>query len=158
MSGLLQFTVHGQMTSSNAFKAPDANGRLRKTKEAKEDARRVREIATVAATSQAWEIPQAVAVDVIAYNSRLDADNISKVPYDALKGVAWHDDGDVMDTRTRRRWDREGERYEAVVRECEDQRPGRTSKPRRPFDGLPANGVITDFAQRDEILRKAGIR
>ena len=162
----LRIVVHGQMTSSNNFKAPDANGRLRKTKEAREDARRVREIAIVVATGQGWECPPAVAVTLYAFNSRLDADNISKVPFDSLKGVAWRDDADVMDLDVRRRWDREGERYEIVVSPTEDQRPGAKRKQggtsvagtrARALDAF-RSGDVLNFEERDRVLRELGIR
>lgn len=166
--GELRIVVHGQMTSSNAFKAPDANGKLRKTKEAREDARRVREIGIVVATGQGWECPPAVAVVLYAFNSRLDADNVSKVPFDALKGVAWKDDADVMDFDVRRRWDREGERYEIVVTATEDQRPGAKRAASRAPGSRPAakgraldefrSGDVLDFEQRDRVLRELGIR
>lgn len=156
----LRIVVHGQMTSSNAFKAP-VNGKLRKTKEAREDARRVREIAIVTAEGVGWTCPPAVAVVLTAFNSRLDADNVSKVPFDALKGVAWTDDADVMDFRVLRRWDREGERYEIVITPSEDERPGAKRAKVRPVgkgaEELRSGDVLT-FEQRDRLLREVGIR
>ena len=150
-SSSVTFTVHGQITSTNAQKVPDGQGRFHKTKVAREDARRVREIALVAVVNQGWaqsvdDIAQAMAVDIMACNSRHDADNVCKALLDPLKGVVWRDDRDIMDLRIRRRWDREGERYVVTVSECADERPGRSNgakKPRRITDGLPDSGLVT---------------
>lgn len=161
----LRFVVHGRMTSSNHFKAPDwAAKQMRKTKEAREDSRRVHEIAVVAVSAQSWEIPDAVAVELWAWNSALDADNASKVPFDSLKGLVWRDDKDVLDFTVRRRWDRGGERYEIVVSPTTDHRPGASGRkgrgattPTRVAETLRSGDVLT-FEQRDALLQELGVR
>jgi Holliday junction resolvase RusA-like endonuclease len=148
MSDELRFTVHGSIVSNNAFKAPDGEGSFRKTKRAREDARRVKEIASFAAVSQGWEIPGATSVEIIAWCSRLDADNVAKGLLDSLKEIAWRDDADVMEVKTSRRWDDDGERYEVIVRPADDLRPGRKTTARvkvpawRAGDPIPAGFAL----------------
>lgn len=157
----LRFVIHGQLTGNNEFRTP-VNGVMKKTKNARADAARVKEVAIVAATSAGWEIPQAASVTIIAFNCRKDVGNIEKVPMDAIKGVVVRDDADFMEQHIFRRWDREGERYEIIVRPCEDRRPGRIGSKtggakRSPFSEYEQGQVLT-IEQRDDVLRKVGIR
>jgi len=137
VSDRLTFTIFGPITSNNKGKAP-VGGRMLKTKSAKNDAGRAREICTVAVVTQRWEIPDSVAIVVTAWNSRLDIDNSSKVPLDGLKGVAWHDDGDVLSSRIERDFDGQGERYEYVLTAIPERRPWRLEQARKKRRAAPA--------------------
>ena len=151
----MTFTVYGPIVSANRIRAP-FEGQMRKTKDAREDAKRVRLIATTAAAG--WAIPEAATVAIIAWNSRIDADNVSKCLLDAIKGVAWRDDADVMDISVSRRWDDGGERYEIIITASADYRPGRGGRARakRPFGDLQ-QGQLLSFHERDALLKKVGI-
>lgn len=165
----LRFTVYGSITSNNKGKAP-VDGRMRKTRNAKTDAARVREICTVAAVTQGWELPDAVAVLVNAFDSRLDIDNGQKVPFDGLKGVAWADDGDILSQHVERCFDGAGERYEYVITAIPERRPWRLEQARkkrpvppawRPGDPIPdgyslCNGALIPTSEALRMIRKAG--
>ncbi len=123
----LRFTVYGQLTGNNNFRVP-AGSSMRKTKAARDDAKRVAEIALVAATTQAWSIPPAAAVSITGWNCRKDVDNIGKVILDSIKDVAYRDDADLMAQYVERRWDDGDERYDIEVTAVHDRRPGRKPK------------------------------
>lgn len=135
----LRFVVYGSIVTTNRRLAPDAQGQLRKTKEARASAHRVSEIAGVCAGVQGWVIPEAASVEIVAFCSKLDVDNSVKGIQDALKGIAWRDDADVLSLHVERWWDNLGERYEVTVRAIDDRRPGRAprAKKRPVYDGGP---------------------
>jgi hypothetical protein len=62
-----------------------------------------------------WEIPPAAALYITAWNTRKDTDNCVKVISDALNGVAWKDDRDVIELHVEKRRDEGGERYDVRV-------------------------------------------
>lgn len=63
-------------------------------------------IEAVFATPQSW--PKAVRMAArrgeVYHVSKPDKDNIEKLVFDALKDVAWHDDSQIADGRTRKRY------------------------------------------------------
>jgi len=148
----LKIVIHGPVVSNNSFKGQG----FHKTKVAREDTARIKEVATVCAVG--WEIPDAVVVECLCFNVLTDADNSFKIIGDSLKGIAYHDDRDIMELVVSKHYDREGERRVVTVMACEDRRPGRKSKPRpngvRPLSKI-GNGELVSYAERDAILAKA---
>jgi len=156
----LQFCYHGKLTSANHMKAPQIRGKravLVKTKEAKEDAGRIRELAQVAADIVHWRIPEAAIVEIIAWNSLLDVGNVEKIPLDSLKGIAWNDDRCVVKLTVEKRRDRGGERYEVEVSPAEPLSTPKWKQPSkkirdaaaRGYEVLPPEKTLT----RDELCR-----
>jgi len=137
----LVITIHGPVVSNNSFKGQG----FHKTKAAREDTHRIKEVATVCAVG--WEIPDAVVVECLCFNVLTDADNSFKIIGDALKGIAYHDDRDIMELVISKHYDREGERRVVTVMACDDRRPGRKSKPRpngvRSLKQLRTGDVLT---------------
>ena len=153
----LQFCYHGKLTSANHMKAPQIRGKravLVKTKEAKEDAGRIRELAQVAADIVHWRIPEAAIVEIIAWNSLLDVGNVEKIPLDSLKGIAWNDDRCVVKLTVEKRRDRGGERYEVEVSPAEP-----LTKPKKARqEEVPQSEVGAYLAQLTVVQRSDGSR
>lgn len=152
----LSFTIYGSVCSNNRVTRRVGEKSL-KSAEARQDTARIREIATVAAASAAWVMPDACCVEIIAWRVRTDIDNIAKVILDSMTGVAYTDDRDIMELVVSKHWGSEPERYTVTVMPCEDRRPGRKSKVKpgiRPLSTIPQGSVVS-FDERDEILRKA---
>ena len=89
----VEFTLPGRLTSANGVTrnvAMIVNGKARsrslKSKEAREDTARIQSIALAAKLVSGWRVPDRARITILAYNSRIDADNISKVLTDAIKG------------------------------------------------------------------------
>lgn len=157
----LTFTIHGNVVSNNRVARFGSGDRPHKSKEAREDTKRIREIATVAATAAGWVNPDACCLEILAFNCRKDAGNVEKCIADALNGVVYRDDSDIMELTVSKHWDRGGERYEVSVMPCFDRRPGATLKKAkggngaRPLSKIRSGEVITSFEERDAILAKA---
>ncbi len=153
----LSFTIYGSVCSNNRVTRRVGPKSL-KSKEARDDTKRIREIATVAATSASWSMPGACCVEILAFSVRPDIDNLAKVILDSMSGVVYHDDRDIMELALSKHWDNAGERFVVTVMACDDRRPGRKSKPRpngvRPLSKIP-QGALVNYAERDAILAKA---
>lgn len=114
---MVTFTIPGKVTSSNMVKTPMAFGRAVKTSSARLDCERIRTYALACALTNDWEQPQVAGVTIVAWNSRLDVDNLPKCVLDGIKGVLILNDSPKRLRRllVEHRRDKEGERYVVTV-------------------------------------------
>lgn len=89
----IEFTILGSVCSANRVTRGLAfvrNGkavmRATKSKEARDDTDRIKGIAFAAKVQQGWFVPERACVEIEAYGSRLDADNVAKTICDSIKG------------------------------------------------------------------------
>lgn len=95
------------------------------TKASREFEERVRSIATYEVLKTGWIMPEWCWVEIIAYNSGMDRENISKTVCDALQGIVFANDGRILDGPITKRWDRKGMRVEVNVRAVDPRAYGR---------------------------------
>ncbi len=120
MPEAVTFTIPGKITSANRVTRHVGRVAL-KSKSAREDHERVRMLAAFVAPWNGGQGPSlplaAMAVTIVAYNSRLDADNLPKTILDGIRGVLIVNDSPKHLRRlvVEHRRDKLGERYEVTV-------------------------------------------
>lgn len=112
---MVTFTIPGPVTSANRVTRRVGNKSL-KSAGARTDHARIRSLAIEQRAR--WGLRDPASVIIIAWNSRLDIDNLPKVILDGLKGVLIVDDSPKHLKRLLvEHWrDAGGERYEVVVK------------------------------------------
>jgi Holliday junction resolvase RusA-like endonuclease len=106
----LEFEIPWRVTSNNVA-ARRVGRRTIPNPAAVRDKERIWGIAMAAKVEQRWEMPEAAALSVIAFNTRKDCDNCAKIISDSLHGVAWTDDRVIVALYVEKRVDHDGERY-----------------------------------------------
>jgi len=88
----VEFTIHGKVTSANSVTRhigilvdQKAQARALKSKSAREDTERIKSIAFAAKVQAGWIVPHRARISILAYNSKLDVDNIAKTILDSIK-------------------------------------------------------------------------
>ena len=90
----IEFTIPGRVTSANEVKTPlsflKPGGkkpftRMVKSKSAREDTERIKGLALAAKMRSGWKVPKTAALEIYAFNSRLDVGNIEKTVGDSIK-------------------------------------------------------------------------
>ena len=107
------FTIPGKITSANRVTRHVGQMAL-KSASAREDHSRIRARAVVARRGAP---PEAAAVTIVAWNSRLDADNLPKTILDGIRGILIVNDSPKHLRRliVEHERDRGGERYVVTV-------------------------------------------
>lgn len=113
---MIMFTIPGKITSANRV-TRHVGHRSIKALSARLDCERIRTYALAAALTGDWTQPQTAAVGIVAWNSRLDADNLPKCVLDGIKGILILNDSPKRLRRlvVEHRRDSQGERYEVTV-------------------------------------------
>ena len=114
----LEFTVPGKITGANRVKTTvrmGAHNRTITTASGRHDLSRIYQIAWAAAQAAKWHMPDACAVQIVAWNSRLDCDATPKITMDAMIGVVYADDRIVIELAVQKRLDAQGERYDVRI-------------------------------------------
>jgi hypothetical protein len=112
----ITFTVPGKITSANRVTRHVGKVAV-KSRSAREDHSRIAARAMTARSIAKWEVPQVAAVGIVAWNSRLDADNLPKCVLDGIKGILILNDSPKRLRRlcVEHRRDKLGERYDVTV-------------------------------------------
>ena len=94
----LRFEVPGEIPSNNRV-TRNVAGRSVKSAEAREYQARVASIAKAAVLAQGWKLPAKgakLSVDLYAFGTRLDVDNIAKCLLDGMAGVVYDNDRAII--------------------------------------------------------------
>jgi Holliday junction resolvase RusA-like endonuclease len=108
----LSFEIVGRVPSNNRVARRVGNKTL-KSAEARDFCARIYSHAMYAANAAGWERPAACRVEIVAWNTRLDVDNVPKCILDGMAGMAYENDKCVLELEVRKERDR-GEQRTAI--------------------------------------------
>lgn len=114
----LTFTVPGRPCLNNRVYR-HVGGKALKSSEARLYHERVKAHAIAAVIIARWKMPEAVEVEIVAYNSRGDIDSFQKVALDAMQGSVYANDSAIVAMTVRKARDEAKERLEIRVSACE---------------------------------------
>lgn len=113
---MVSFTIPGKVTSANRVTRRVGNRSI-KSASAREDHSRIYARAMTVRHAAPWVTPERAFVTIVAWNSRLDADNVCKCILDGIKGVLIVNDSPKHLRRlvVEHERDKLGERYVVTV-------------------------------------------
>jgi Holliday junction resolvase RusA-like endonuclease len=186
-AAVLEIIIPGKPISGNHAKVPTENGAQVRSEKSREYDKRIVSIAKAAVVSSGWTMPDYVKVDVILWNIRADRENVLKEIHDPLEGIVFARDSRILDGRTRKFKDGEGPRVILEISEVDGSDYGydeprkpkpadprnivlgstwdevqaearrRTANKPRTLAQMKSGDQVKSFAERDAVLREAGI-